>query len=155
MSYVISGLPLADFQPLFGLSEAELAARNILRMTVTAKPGFPCRITLDDAEPGETVLLLNHEHQRAATPYRAAHAIFVREAAAETREVRDSVPDSLATRLLSVRAFDAAGMMTDADVVEGADLEPLIARMFEDKAVAYLQAHNARRGCYAARIERG
>ena len=129
MSYVITGLPLAAFQPLFGLTDAELAARNIIRMPVTAKPGFPCRITLEDAEPGETVLLLNYEHQDAQTPYRSTHAIFVRETATETVSVKDAVPACLSGRLLSVRAFDAAGMMTDADVVEGADLEPLIARM--------------------------
>jgi hypothetical protein len=155
MSYVITGLPLKAFQPLFGLSEADLAARGIVQMTADAKPGFPCRVTLADAEPGETVLLLNHEHQSADTPYRSSHAIFVREAARETRTVVDAVPDSLSGRLLSVRAFDAAGMITDADVVQGDGLEPLIARMFADAAVAYLHVHNARRGCYAARVDRG
>ena len=155
MSYVITGLPLAAFQPLFGLSDADLAERHIVRMPVTAKPGFPCRITLIDAEPGETVLLLNHEHQAAATPYRSSHAIFVREAAEATAAVVDAIPECLAGRLLSVRAFDAAGMMVDADVVEGSDLEVLIKRMFEDEAVAYLHVHNARRGCFAARVERG
>ena len=155
MSYVITGLPLANFQPLFGLSEAELAERQIVRMPVTAKPGFPCRITLADAEPGETVLLLNYEHQAAATPYRSSHAIFVREAAEATATVKDAIPECLATRLLSVRAFDSAGMMVDADVVEGADLEPLIGRMLGAEIVAYLHVHNARRGCFAARVERG
>ena len=153
--YVITGLPLAAFQPLFGLSDADLSERHIVRMPVTAKPGFPCRITLADAEPGETVLLLNHEHQDAETPYRSSHAIFVRESAAQTAEVRNAIPECLATRLLSVRAFNAAGMMVDADVVDGADLEPLIARMFADQAVAYLHALNARRGCFAARVDRG
>ena len=155
MSYVITGLPLATFQPLFGLTDTELAKRHILRMPVTAKPGFPCRITLTDAEPGEMVLLLNYEHQRAATPYRSTHAIFVREDAITTAKVTDRVPDSLATRLLSVRAFDPEGMMIDADVVEGAALEPLIERMVEDPRVDYLHVHNARRGCYAARVDRG
>jgi hypothetical protein len=154
MSYRISGLPLTDFQPLFGLADLDLAARGVIRMPVTAKPGFPCRITLEDAEPGETVLLLNYQHQDAATPYRSSHAIFVREAATETATVKDAVPESLAGRLLSVRAFDAAGMMTDAEVLEGTEIEPLIARMFEDEAVAYLHVHNARRGCFAARVER-
>jgi len=146
---------VSDFQPLFGLTDADLAARDILRVPVTAKPGFPCRITLQDAEPGETVLLLNHEHQSARTPYRASHAIFVREAATASATVVDAVPECLTGRLLSVRAFDASGMMVDAEVVEGADLEPLIIRMFADEAVAYLHAHNARRGCFAARVDRG
>ena len=155
MSYVITGLPLADFQPLFALSDADLADRGVIRMPVTAKPGFPCRITLADADPGETVLLLNYEHQDAATPYRSSHAIFVREAATGTAMVADAIPECLAARLLSVRAFDEAGMMVDAEVAEGADLEPLIGRLFADPAVAYLHVHNARRGCFAARVDRG
>ncbi len=155
MSYVITGLPLADFQPLFGLSDAALAERGVLRVRVTDKPGFPCRITLADADPGETVLLLNYEHQGAATPYRSSHAIFVRESATGTARVAGAIPECLAARLLSVRAFDAAGMMVDAEVVEGAALEPLIARMFADPAAAYLHVHNARRGCFAARVDRG
>jgi hypothetical protein len=66
----------------------------------------------------------------------------------------NAVPAPLAIRLLSVRAFDDAGMMTDAEVVEGRDLAPLIARMFADPAVAYLHVHNAKRGCFAARVDR-
>lgn len=155
MAYVITGLSPEPFRPLFGLSDEALAARGVQRRTVDAKPGSPCRITLEDAEPGETVLLLNHEYQSADTPYRGRHAIFVREGAAEAARVADAIPPYLAVRLISLRAFDEAGMMLDADVAEGRDLEPVIARMFENPDVAYLQAHNAKRGCYAARIERG
>ena len=100
------------------------------------------------------MLLLNFEHLPVATPYRASHAIFVREGADAPAVFEDVVPDVLARRLLSVRAFDAAGMMTDADVIDGTDLAPLIERMFADPAVAYLHAHNAKRGCFAARIDR-
>ena len=64
------------------------------------------------------------------------------------------IPEQLAIRLLSVRAFDGDGMMIDADVVEGTGLEPLIERMFADGRVAYLHVHNARRGCFAARVDR-
>ena len=39
-------------------------------------------------------------------------------------------------RLLSLRAFDAAGMLRDADVVEGAVAGPVIARMLENPGVA-------------------
>ena len=137
------------------LSDAELAARHAVRMRVAKKPGAPCRVTLADAEPGETVLLVNHEHLPVASPYRSAHAIFVREGAEVPARFENAVPEPLAIRLLSVRAFDAAGMMIDAEVVEGRDLEPLIARFFADPAVAYLHVHNARPGCFAARVDRG
>lgn len=154
MSFVITGLPVEPFQPLFGLDEAALAARGVVRMTVDSQPGFPCRVTLEDAPPGETVLLLNFEHQPAATPYRSRHAIFVREGAGAPARFEDVVPPVMAGRLLSVRAFDAGDMMVDAEVVEGVELPPLIARMFANPAVVYLHAHAARRGCFIARVDR-
>ncbi|WP_269716383.1 DUF1203 domain-containing protein [Caulobacter sp. NIBR2454] len=154
MSYVVTGLSPDPFRHLFGLSETALAAAGVIRMTADEKPGFPCRISLEDAEPGETVLLLNHEYQGADTPYRGRHAIFVRESDRPAAHFENEIPEQLCVRLLSVRAFDAQGMMRDADVVEGVDLEPLIQRLLADSQTAYLHVHNARRGCYAARIER-
>jgi hypothetical protein len=155
MSFVVTGLPVEPFAPLFGLDETALSAAGAIRYVADAKPGFPCRITLEDAEPGETVLLLNHEHLAVDTPYRSRHAIFVRETATAPARFEDEVPASLAGRLLSVRAYDAVGMMVDAEVLEGRDLVPQIERFFADPAIAYLHAHNARRGCFAARIDRG
>ncbi|MDP1736384.1 MAG: DUF1203 domain-containing protein [Caulobacter sp.] len=154
MSFVITGLPVEPFSPLFGLDEAALTAAGAIRYVADSKPGFPCRITLEDAEPGETLLLLNHEHLAVDTPYRSTHAIFVRETAATPARFEDEVPASLAGRLLSVRAYDARGMMIDAEVLEGRELAPLIERFFDNPSVAWLHAHNARRGCFAARIDR-
>jgi hypothetical protein len=154
MSFVVTGLPVEPFRPLFGLDAAALAARGVVRMTADSKPGFPCRITLEDAEPGETVLLLNHEHLAVDTPYRSRHAIFVRESATAPARVDGVVPPVMAARLLSLRAFDAADMMIDAEVVEGADAAPLIERFLDNPATAYLHAHAARRGCFVARIDR-
>ena len=155
MDYIVSGLPLAPFQPLFGLDESELSVRGIARMTADAKPGYPCRITLEDAEPGETLLLLNWRHLDAESPYRSDGPIFVRESATATRALRNAIPEQQRTRLLSVRAYDAEGWMRDADVVEGIALESLVERFFADPQVAFLHVHNARRGCYACRIDRG
>jgi hypothetical protein len=154
MALRILGLDPAPFIHLYGLSDAELATRGVIRQPVEEPHSAPDRIELRDAEPGEAVLLLNHEYQSADSPYRGRHAIFVREGAMERFDAVDEVPDALRRRLLSVRAFDAAGMMVDADVVEGTALESLAERLLADPHVAYLQAHHARRGCYAARIER-
>ena len=154
MHFQISALPLASFSPYFGQSEADLARLGMRRVVATAKPGFPCRVSLRDAEPGETLLLLNYEHQDAATPYRASHAIFAREHAEQAHPTIDEVPDVLRHRLLSVRAFDVNGMMVDADVIAGETLETAIARMLAGSAVSYLHVHNAKPGCYAARVDR-
>lgn len=151
----ITGLDPSRFADLYGLSDAALAARGVERMTVTAKPGFPCRITLEDAEPGEQVLLFNHEHLAVDTPYRQRHAIFIREGAMTAGRYVDQVPEQLTIRPLSVRAYDATGNMTDADLIDGRELPALIDRLFADPSVAFLHAHNAKRGCFAARIDRG
>ena len=149
------GLPLSPFEPLFALGNEELAARGIQRMTVDDKPGFPCRVTLEDAEPGERVLLLPFEHQPAQSPYRASGPIFVREAASEAFNAADVVPPVLRGRLLSFRCYDDADCIVDADVVSGDDAEEAIARFFARDDVRYIHVHNAKRGCFACKIERG
>jgi hypothetical protein len=156
MSFRISGLPLESFAHLIGLSDTELLARGARRMIADEKPGFPCRVTLADAEPGESLILANYQHQpESGSPFRATGPIFVREAVKQAVDpIFDQVPDCLAGRLLSLRAYDSGGMMLDADVIEGKELEPAIARMFANSDINYLHAHYAKRGCYACRIDR-
>jgi hypothetical protein len=154
MSYRVAGLDPAPFRHLYGLSDEALAAHGVKRYVADAKPGFPDRIEVRDAEPGESLLLLNYTHQPADTPYHSSHAIFVREGAEKQFDEIDVIPEPLRVRPISLRAFDAAGEMVDADLVDGRELEPLIGRFFADPKVAYLHAHYAKRGCYAARIDR-
>ena len=154
MAFAVSSLPIEPFSPLFALNDDALVRRGMLRVVADARFAFPCRVTLDDAEPGERLILLHYEHQPADSPFRSAHAVYVREAAAAPVTTRNALPPALRRRLLSLRGFDAAGMLRDADVVEGATAEPVITRMLADPAVAYLHAHYARPGCYAARIDR-
>jgi hypothetical protein len=154
VSFRITGLSAQPFAHLFGLGDAELASHGAQRLTTGEGDRHPDRIELRLARPGETVLLVNHEHQGADTPYRSRHAIFVREHAEATFDAVDQLPLMLRS-LMSLRAFDAAGMMVDADVAEGAAVEGLIERLLGRPEVAYVHAHYARRGCYAALIRRG
>ena len=153
MAYAVTSLPAEPFAPLFAMDDEGLAARGARRVVADAPLGFPCRVSLDDAAPGETLILVNYEHQPAATPFRASHAVFVREGVEPVATV-DAMPPALRRRLLSLRAFDADHMMIAADIVEGVDAGTLIARMFADPNIAYLHAHYAKWGCYAARIDR-
>ena len=154
MTFQIHALPSAPFAPLFALTDEELAARGALRRLADRRPGFPCRVSLRDAEPGETVLLLHYEHQPARSPFRASHAIYVREGAVPAQPEPGEVPEMLRSRLLSVRAFDDGGMLVDADVAPGTELEALAMRMLSAGPTSYLHVHFARPGCYAARIAR-
>jgi hypothetical protein len=154
MSFRFTGLPLAHFSPLFALSDEELSARDMRRMIADENPGFPCRVTLADAEPWERVLLLPYEHQPVHSPYRASGPIFVRENARATFDETGGVPVSLICRMLSVRAYAQDGMMVDAEVTQGEALDSLLARFFGAPAVDYVHVHYARRGCYAAHVAR-
>jgi hypothetical protein len=153
MSFRITGLDPAQFQHLHALSDAELVAAGVQRVRVTEKPAAPCRISLDDAEIGETVLLLNYAHQPADTPYRQQGPIFIRETQRRF-DAEGVIPPALARRTLSLRGFDASHMMIEADLVEGAEAAALIERFFANDKVAYIHAHYARRGCFAALVQR-
>jgi hypothetical protein len=154
MSFQITGLDAAPFRRFYGLSDDELKSFCVKRFVADDKPGFPDRIELRDVEPGETVLLLNYLHQPADTPYKASHAIFVREGAETPYCAKDAIPDVLRIRPISLRAFDASGDMVDADLVSGEDLKPVIERLFANPEAVYIHAHYAKCGCYAARIDR-
>jgi hypothetical protein len=153
MSFRIRGLDPAPFLPLYGLDDDALAARGVVRVIADATPGYPDRIALRDAEPGEPLLLLNHVHQPADTPFRASHAIYVCEAEVRRHDAIDSVPEVLRRRTLSWRAFDARDWLIDAGIVDGRVLESAIERAFATPAVAYLHLHYAGPGCYAARVD--
>ncbi len=154
MDYVISGLAPQPFQALGGLDDAALRVHGASRVVADATPGYPCRVSLRDAEPGETLLLLPWQHLDMDTPYRSGGPIFVREAAAVQAVFRNEIPEQQRSRLLSVRAYDARGWMRDAGVEAGKRLESLIERFFADPGTAFLHVHNARRGCYACRVDR-
>jgi hypothetical protein len=152
-SYRCRGLSAAPFSHLFTQSDAELAKRSIERVTAT-DDGFPCRVTLDHAAVGETLLLLNYTHQPAATPYQSSGPIFVREQFTDTFDRVGEVPLPLQVRVLSIRAYDRFDMMIDADVCEGREFEREVARFFSNPSAVYLHAHYARRGCFACRVDR-
>jgi len=154
MAFLIHGLDPALFAPWFALSDAELAACGAKRVVADESPGYPCRVSLADAEVGDEMILLPFEHHAVTSPYRASGPIYVRRAATQ-RLVLDRVPEVLARRLLSVRAYDAAGMMAQAHVVDGRELAGSLERVFTHADVAYVHVHYAKPGCYACRVTAG
>jgi hypothetical protein len=153
MSFRIAGLDPAEFADVLSLSAADLAARGVQPVVVDDHPGAPCRISLDDAAIGETVLLLNYDHQPAQTPYRQQGPIFIRANARRFSAV-DEIPPALKRRTLSLRGFDAGHMMVEAELTPGVEAGDVARRMFANANVAYIHAHYATRGCFAAMIER-
>jgi hypothetical protein len=154
MTYRITGLDPAPYRPLFGLSDEELASRGMVRITVTEKPSYPCRVSLTDRDIGESVLLVNHVSHDVANAYRASHAIFVTEGATEAGEFVDEVPPVFEPRVLSLRGFDKDGMMADAILTQPGEADAGIRKLFENQEIETIHAHNAARGCFSAKIER-
>jgi hypothetical protein len=154
MSFTVSSLPIEPFAPLFALDDAALAQRGMLRVVADAPFAFPCRVTLDDAAPGETLILLNHEHQAADTPFRSRHAIYVREAAPAPTATTDALPPPCAAGCCRCAASTRPACCATPTSSRARRPQPVIERMLADPGVAYLHAHYAKPGCYAARIDR-
>jgi hypothetical protein len=154
MDFRLTGLLAENFSQLFSLSDDELAAHGAVRKIADARsPGYPCRISLTDSQPGDELVLVNYEHHAVESPYRMRFAIYVRKGE-ETYDAVNQIPEQLRIRTLAVRAFDANAMMVGWEVVEGKDLETAIERRFHNPEAAYLHVHFAAPGCYAARVVR-
>ena len=152
--FTVRGLSPEPFEALFNLSDDDLEKRLTRRLVADTKPGFPCRVSLQDAEAGDEVILTNFVHLPSESPYRSTHAVYVRRAATTAASYSDSLPEMLRSRLLSIRAFDGNDMLVGADVVEGNRAEEVIAKFFENPVVLFLHVHFAKPGCYACRIDR-
>ncbi|HEV2187219.1 MAG TPA: DUF1203 domain-containing protein, partial [Stellaceae bacterium] len=133
---------------------SELAERGaVRRIADDRQPGYPCRVSLTDSQPGDELILVNYAHHPVASPYRMRFAVYVRKGE-ETYDAVDEIPEQLRSRTLAVRGFDANAMMVGWELVEGRDLEDAIERRFADLTAAYLHIHFAAPGCYAARVDR-
>ena len=153
MSFRILGLSPEPFAPLFALSDEALVKIGGRRVFATDLR-MPCRITMEHADLDEEVLLVNYEHQPANSPYRSNHAIYIRRSAQKAFDSVDDVPEVLTSRQLAVRAFDKDHMMIDAEVIDGAQAAMTFEAFLANADTQYLHVHNAKRGCYAARVER-
>lgn len=154
MNFQFAALSRGRFDPLFSMSDDTLALHGARRVIATQFPGFPCRVTLQDAEIGEQVLLVNFEHLEVDTPFRSRYAVYVREVGQQAQPAVNEVPEMLRTRTLALRAWTRDGMLAGADLAEGSDMERVITALFSIPEAAFIHAHFAKPGCYAARIDR-
>jgi hypothetical protein len=154
MTFQLVGLPFEPFAPLFSLDDEALSKLQARRVTADEVPGYPCRVSLADAELGEELLLLPFEHQPACSPYKASGPIFVRKGARQRRLPAGVIPDYVSLRQMSLRAYDPAHLMVDAAVCDGGDAAASIIAMFGNGDVDYIHLHNAKRGCFSCRADR-
>jgi hypothetical protein len=94
-SFQLIALPIERFSPLLTLSDEELAAHGARRLVADEKPGYPCRVSLVDADPGERVLAVSFTHHDVDSPYRASGPIYVRAAARTASPEVNEIPAML------------------------------------------------------------
>jgi hypothetical protein len=155
-SFQITSLTPAEFTMLFQFNNDELARIGALRMTANKAGKFPCRISLEDAQPGEEVILLNYQHHQTDSPYRASGPIFIKPDGKKAELDVNEIPKFLEHRYLSLRSYTKNGMMNEAFTSEGKDLALVLQKAFNNADTAYIHIHNARHGCYlcaALRLE--
>jgi Protein of unknown function (DUF1203) len=153
-SFRLVGLAAENFEPFFSMSDGELAALGARRVVADEAVGFPCRVSLADADVGDELLLLPFDHLLTRSPYHASGPVFVRKGARRAVLEPGAIPPYVTRRWMSVRAYDAEDMMVAADVCDGSDVRGVIERFMADPAVAFLHLHNAKRGCFSCRVER-
>ena len=98
------------------------------------------------------MVLLSYDPFVGRSPYSGPGPIYVhdRECAPFDGE---ELPEQLTRRLLSVRSYDERHMLLDAEVIDGKELADTAQRLLHGDG-SYLHVHNARPGCFAARIDR-
>ena len=153
MNFKFFPLDHLQYQHLFKLNDEELAEKNIIKQIVKKFPGTPCRVTLEDAEIGEEVLLFSYNHLDGQSPYNSTGAIFIRNKTTINYKPNE-IPRMISCRLQSVRAYDSNKMMIFADVIEGNLLSEKIPEIFNDLKVEFIHMHNAKPGCFNALIKR-
>ena len=153
-SFRLVGLSAENFEPFFAMSDDELTALGARRVVADEAVGFPCRVSLVDADVGDELLLLPFDHLLTRSPYRACGPVFVRRGARRAVLEAGEIPPYVTRRWMSVRAYDSGDMMTAADICDGGDVRGVLERLISDPAVAFIHLHNAKRGCFSCRVER-
>jgi len=153
-NFRIVALDQIQFTSLFSLSESELNAKGMKKMIVDEFPGYPCRVSLTDAEIGEEVILLNYQHHNVNSPYRSNGPIFIRKIGQTANPKMNEIPIMFNHRLLSIRGFDKDAIMIFAEVMSGENLKENLFSILQNHAISYLHIHNAKPGCYNCRVER-
>ena len=153
-NFQIKSLQQEEFASLFVMDDAALNQRRAVKMRADKTPGFPCRVSLQDAAIGEEVILLPYTHHKTGSPYFSTGPVFIRKNAQTVHPGINEIPFMLLHRLLSLRGYDGCGMMKASIVTEGKNLAEALHNMFQTTGIRYIHIHNAKAGCYNCVAER-
>jgi len=144
-NFQFTALQSRAFSDYFKMTPSRLASIGAYIFKANESPCYPCRVS---------VLALSYEHHAADGPYRSSGPIFIRENSRTATPAENEVPTMLRHRLLSVRGYNTASLMIEADTVAGTELESTLLRQFENRTVDYIHIHNAGPGCFNCAVTR-
>ncbi len=154
INFQIYALNNNNFTYLFSLPDTELRKLNAKKITVDEYPGYPCRVSLEDAKIGEAIIALPYIHHEVNSPYRSSGPIFIRDKCLPASLATNEIPAVLNNRLLSLRAYNKQSMMIDVLITDGKDVKKMIINLLANNKIEYIHIHNANPGCYSCRVER-
>lgn len=154
INFQITAIEASKFQHLFDLNQQELQKIGAVKQIVDQYPGYPCRVSLEDATVGEEVILFPYAHHQVTSPYQSSGPIFIRKNVATANLKPNEIPKMLKHRLLSLRIYNGEGMMIDAKTVQGKGISDTLIEVFQNGNASYIQVHNSGPGCFNCQVNR-
>jgi hypothetical protein len=121
---------------------------------IDAGGGEPLRCCLRPSRPGERIALIAYRPPGTAGAYAETGPVFVHAAPCAGYPGDGGWPPGFRDRQQVLRAYDAAGRITDALLVEGAEAEAGIAKLLADPAHVTVHSRNVLYGCYMFAVSR-
>ena len=149
--FVIDPLPEAELDRIRAAGLDDFG--NPLVAVTVEGPGAPLRCCLRDASAGEVVGLIAYR-AGGKGPYAEVGPIFIHAQKCSGYATRNRYPEGFRHRQQVFRAYNAAGTIADALVVEGADAETAITSLLGRAEIVSVQSRNVNYGCYMFAISR-
>ena len=125
-----------------------------LRPFVTDEPGAPLRCCLREAEAAERLVLIAYRPDDTVGAYREIGPVFLHADACDGFEPSAGYPGGFRRRQQVFRAYDAAGRIAYAVLVDGADAEAAIDTLLANPDITTIHSRNVLYGCYMFAINR-
>ena len=119
-----------------------------------ADGGEPLRCCLRPSRAGERIALIAYRPSGTAGAYAERGPVFIHAEACAGYPADGGWPPEFRDRQQVLRAYDAAGRIADAILVEGVDAEAGIAKLFDDPAHVVVHSRNVLYGCYMFTVSR-
>ncbi len=126
---------------------------NIL-VRMPSDGGAPCRHCLRKAAVGEEMLLGSYRMPGPTGIYWTPSPIFLHAEPCTAHDQIDHVPETVRGSLVSVRAYneDQMCLYDLGQAVDGANVDPFLARAISDPRTAFVNIHTAKPGCLLCRV---